>query len=110
MRFLQQGTTPVMLAAGKGHTGVVDLLVHKYNCSLAEVDKVGVLYILGYQPLYIVTDILSHPMNRLGEYVLTSLLHCAVMLYLIIHTQVLYAPVVCLHAGSPNVSFVFPCF
>ena len=42
-----------MLAAGRGHTGVVDLLVHKYNCSLAEVDKVGVLYILGCQFLYI---------------------------------------------------------
>ena len=24
------GATPVMLAAGKGHTGVVDRLVHKY--------------------------------------------------------------------------------
>ena len=58
--------------------------------------------------VYIVTDILSHPMNRLGEYVHTYVLYisfalCAVMLYLIIHTQVLYAPVVCLHARSPNV-------
>ena len=53
MCFLQRGMTPVMLAAGKGHTGIVDLLVHKYNCSLAEVDKVGVLYILGCQSLYI---------------------------------------------------------
>ena len=43
----------MMLAAGKGHTGVVDLLVHNYNCSLTEVDKVGVLYILGCQSLYI---------------------------------------------------------
>ena len=43
----------MMLAAGKGHTGVVDLLVHKYNCSLTEVDKVGVLYILGCQSLCI---------------------------------------------------------
>ena len=43
----------MMLAAGKGHTGIVDLLVHKYNCSLAEVDKVGLLYILGCQSLYI---------------------------------------------------------
>ena len=50
--------------------------------------------------MYIVTDILSHPMNRLGEYVYmyTSFALCAVMLYLIIHTQVLYAPVVYLHA------------
>ena len=31
----------MMLAAGKSHTGVVDLLVHKYNCSLTEVDKVS---------------------------------------------------------------------
>ena len=52
MCFLQQGATPVMLAAGKGHTGVVDLLVHKYNCSLTEVDKVGLLYILGCQSVY----------------------------------------------------------
>ena len=42
MCLLQEGMTPVMLAAGTGHTGVVDLLVHKYNCSLAEVDKVSV--------------------------------------------------------------------
>ena len=48
----------MMLAAGKGHTGVVDLLVHKYNCSLTEVDKVGVLYILGCQSLYICMCIL----------------------------------------------------
>ena len=42
----------MMVAAGKGHTGVVNLLVHKYNCSLAEVDKVGALYMLGCQSLY----------------------------------------------------------
>ena len=41
MCYLQKGSTPVMLAAGKGHTGVVDLLVHKYNCSLTEVDTVS---------------------------------------------------------------------
>ena len=58
MHFLQKGATPVMLAAGKGHTGVVDLLVHKYNCSLAEVNEVGVLYILGCQSLYICMCIL----------------------------------------------------
>ena len=33
--------TPVMLAAGKSHTGVVDMLVHKYNCSLTEIDNVS---------------------------------------------------------------------
>ena len=37
----------MMLAAGKGHTGVVDLLVHKYNCSLTEVDKVSTFVVLG---------------------------------------------------------------
>ena len=47
MCFLQRGMTPVMLAAGKGHTGVVDLLVHKYNCSLTDVDKVSVFNVLG---------------------------------------------------------------
>ena len=41
--------TPVMLAAGKGHTGVVDLLVHKYNCSLAEVTTVSAFDVLGCQ-------------------------------------------------------------
>ena len=39
--------TPVMLAAGKGHTGVVELLVHKYNCSLTEVNKVSTFVVLG---------------------------------------------------------------
>ena len=47
MCYLQQGVTPVMLAAGKGHTGVVDLLVHKYNCSLTEVNKVSAFVVLG---------------------------------------------------------------
>ena len=47
--FLQQGETPVMLAAGKGHTGVVDLLVHKDNCSLTEVGKVSAFDVLGCQ-------------------------------------------------------------
>ena len=49
MCYLQQGATPVMLAAGKGHTGVVDLLVHKYNCSLTEVTTVSVFNVLGCQ-------------------------------------------------------------
>ena len=39
--FLKAAMTPVMLAAGKGHTGVVDMLVHKYNCSLTNVNKVS---------------------------------------------------------------------
>ena len=39
--FLKAALTPVMLAAGKGHTDVVDMLVHKYNCSLTEIDKVS---------------------------------------------------------------------
>ncbi len=39
----------MMLAAAKGHTGVVDLLVHKYNCSLTEVDKVSAFDVLGCQ-------------------------------------------------------------
>ena len=39
----------MMLAAGKGHTGVVDLLVHKYNCSLTEVNKVSTFVVLGCQ-------------------------------------------------------------
>ena len=38
--------TPVMLAAGKGHTDVVDMLVHKYNCSLTEIDKVSAFGVL----------------------------------------------------------------
>ena len=36
----------MMLAAHKGHTGVVDLLVHKYNCSLTEVDTVSAFGLL----------------------------------------------------------------
>ena len=38
-----------MVAAFHGHTGVVDLLVHKYNCSLTEVDKVSAFDVLGCQ-------------------------------------------------------------
>ena len=44
--FPQWGRTPVMLAAGKGHTGVVDMLVHKYNCSLTDVNKVSAFDVL----------------------------------------------------------------
>ena len=47
--YLQQGVTPVMLAAGEGHTDIVDLLIHKYKCSLTEVTKVGAFDILGCQ-------------------------------------------------------------
>ena len=43
--------TPVMLAAGKGHTGVVDMLVHKYNCSLTEVDTVSAFIVMDCQSL-----------------------------------------------------------
>ena len=39
----------MMVAAGKGHTGVVDLLVHKYNCSLTEVNTVSAFDVLGCQ-------------------------------------------------------------
>ena len=39
----------MMLAAGKGHTDVVDLLVHKYNCSLTEVTTVSVFNVFGCQ-------------------------------------------------------------
>ena len=49
MCYLQQGVTPVMVAAGNGHTGVVDLLVHKYNCSLTEVTTVSAFDVLGCQ-------------------------------------------------------------
>ena len=44
-----------MLAAGKGHTGVVDLLVHKYNCSLTEVDTVSAFNVLGCQSSVVVS-------------------------------------------------------
>ena len=44
--FLQRGLTPVMLAVAKGHTDVVDMLVHKYNCSLTEVTKVSAFDVL----------------------------------------------------------------
>ena len=33
--------TPVMLAALQGHTGVVDMLVHKYSCSLTDINHVS---------------------------------------------------------------------
>ena len=45
----------MMLAAGKGHTGVVDLLVHKYNCSLTEVNTVSAFGVLGCQSSVVVS-------------------------------------------------------
>ena len=45
----------MMLAAGKGHTGVVDLLVHKYNCSLTEVTTVSAFDVLGCQSSVVVS-------------------------------------------------------
>ena len=44
-----------MLAAGRGHTGVVDLLVHKYNCSLTEIDTVSAFDVLGCQSSVVVS-------------------------------------------------------
>ena len=44
--FLQRGMTPVMLATAKGHTDVVDMLVHKYNCSLTGITKVSAFDVL----------------------------------------------------------------
>ena len=41
--------TPVMLAAGKGHTDVVDMLVDQYNCPLTDIIKVSAFDVLGYQ-------------------------------------------------------------
>ena len=45
----------MMLAAFKGHTGVVDLLVRKYNCSLTEVDTVSAFDVLGCQSSVVVS-------------------------------------------------------
>ena len=44
----------MMLAAGEGHIGVVDLLVHKYNCSLTEVDSVSAFDVLDCQSSVVV--------------------------------------------------------
>ena len=41
--------TPVMLAAYKGHTGVVDMLVDQYNTPLTDVNKVSAFEVLVYQ-------------------------------------------------------------
>ena len=45
----------MMLAASKGHTGVVDLLVHKYNCSLTEVDTVSAFDVMSCQSSVVVS-------------------------------------------------------
>ena len=45
----------MMLAAAKGHTGVVDLLVHKYNCSLTEADTVSAFDVLCCQSSVVVS-------------------------------------------------------
>ena len=44
----------MMLAASEGHTGVVDL-VHKYNCSLTEVDSVSAFDVLDCQSSVVVS-------------------------------------------------------
>ena len=45
----------MMVAAGEGHIGVVDLLVHKYNCSLTEVDSVSAFDVLDCQSSVVVS-------------------------------------------------------
>ena len=39
----------MMVAAGKGHTGVVDMLVNQYNCPLTDINKVSAFDVLAYQ-------------------------------------------------------------
>ena len=46
---LQTDLTPVMVAAGKGHTDVVDMLVDQYNCPLTDVNKVSAFDVLACQ-------------------------------------------------------------
>ena len=49
--FLKTARTPVMVAALKGHTDVVDMLAHKYNCSLSDVtNEVSAFDVLCCQP------------------------------------------------------------
>ena len=68
--------TPVMLAAGKGHTGVVDLLVHKYNCSLTEVNKVSTFVVMDCQSL---VGVGSHVSVSIQLSVLNVILHVVSM-------------------------------
>ena len=43
--------SPVMLAAGKGHTDIVDMLVDQYNCPLTDMKKVSAFDVLAYQSI-----------------------------------------------------------
>ena len=45
-QYVQDGRTPVLLAAFSGHTSIVDLLVDQYHCSLTDVDNVSALDVL----------------------------------------------------------------
>ena len=44
--YAQDGTTPVLGAAFKGHTSIIELLVDQYHCSLTDVDNVSALEVL----------------------------------------------------------------
>ena len=53
---VQNGRTPVLLAALKGHTSIIELLVDQYHCSLTDIDNVSALDVLqsSHAPLCLV--------------------------------------------------------
>ena len=54
--YVQDGRTPVLLAALKGHNSIIELLVDQYHCSLTDVNKVSALDVLqcSHAPLCLV--------------------------------------------------------
>ena len=48
--------TPVLVAALKGHTSIIELLVDQYHCSLTDVNNVSALDVLqsSHAPLWLV--------------------------------------------------------
>ena len=54
--YVQTGMTPVLLAAFRGHTSIIELLVDQYHCSLTDVNNVSALDVLqcSHAPLCLV--------------------------------------------------------
>ena len=54
--YVQDGATPVLRAAFKGHNPIIELLVDHYHCSLTDIDNVSALDVLqcSHAPLCLV--------------------------------------------------------
>ena len=60
--YVQDGITPVLVAALNGHNTIIELLVDQYHCSLTDVDIVSALDVLqcSHAPLCLVGIMLTN--------------------------------------------------